>query len=91
MRARIDDVVAWRSESSVRVVTALTERAVIMARDAGAHDLKLTSRPSLVEVNAAYVEIGFVDLGSGVYTLPLAPDERSAPPRMAMMTSAHRL
>ncbi|GAA4579408.1 hypothetical protein GCM10023176_57040 [Micromonospora coerulea] len=81
VRARIDDVVVERSATGVAVASALVRQATALAREAGARRLKLTSRPSLVEVNRRYGELRFDDCGSSVYHLVFEPrDDESAGP-----------
>ncbi len=67
MRAWIEDVVVDDAARGAGVGRALNERALDIAREAGAATVDLTSRPSREAANRLYQRIGFVQRDTNVY------------------------
>lgn len=67
VRAWIEDVVVDESARGQGVGRILNERALEIARDAGAKTVDLTSRPSREAANRLYQRIGFVARETNVY------------------------
>lgn len=66
-RAWIEDVVVDTQARGQGVGRLLNERALEIARDAGAKTVDLTSRPSREAANRLYQRIGFVPRDTNVY------------------------
>jgi len=66
-RAWIEDVVVDEQARGQGVGRILNERALEIARDAGAKTVDLTSRPSREAANRLYQRIGFVQRETNVY------------------------
>ncbi|MGC9669563.1 GNAT family N-acetyltransferase [Planosporangium sp. 12N6] len=71
LRARIEDVVVDACARGQGVGAALTERALDLARSAGASSVELTSRASRVAANRLYQRLGFQRRESNLYRYPL--------------------
>jgi len=71
LQARIDDVVVDDAGRGKGIGEALSRRAVELAREAGAKNVTLTSRPSRGAANRLYQRIGFVQIETNVYRLAL--------------------
>jgi ribosomal protein S18 acetylase RimI-like enzyme len=71
LRARIEDVVVDRRARGQGVGTALTRAALDLARERGAGNVDLTSRPSRVAANRLYQQLGFRPRDSNVYRFDL--------------------
>jgi ribosomal protein S18 acetylase RimI-like enzyme len=67
MRAWIEDVVVDDAARGRGIARALTQTAIHIARDEGAHTVDLTSRPSRVAANRLYRKMGFVPRETNVY------------------------
>ena len=67
LRAWIEDVVVDESARGKGVGRLLNERALEIARDAGARTVDLTSRPSRDAANRLYRRLGFVERETNVY------------------------
>ncbi len=67
LRAWIEDVVVDESARGKGVGRKLNERAIEIARDAGAKTIDLTSRPSREAANRLYQRLGFVARETNVY------------------------
>jgi len=67
LRAWIEDVVVDDAARGKGVGRFLNERALEIARDAGARTVDLTSRPSREAANRLYQRIGFVVRDTNVY------------------------
>lgn len=67
IRAWIEDVVVEESSRGKGHGEALTERAVSLARAAGARTVDLTSRPSRTVANGLYERLGFAARKTNVY------------------------
>ena len=67
LRAWIEDVVVDESARGKGVGQQLNERALQIARAAGAKTVDLTSRPSREAANRLYKRIGFVARETNVY------------------------
>lgn len=67
VRARIEDVVVDESIRGKGIATALTERALEIARVRGADGVALTSNPRRVEANRLYQNLGFRKWETNVY------------------------
>ena len=74
LQARIDDVVVDDAARGKGVGEALSRRAIDIARDAGAKNVTLTSRPSREAANRLYQRLGFIPVETNVYRLPLCHD-----------------
>jgi ribosomal protein S18 acetylase RimI-like enzyme len=72
VRAHIEDVVVAASNRRQGIGGMLTESAVSDARMSGARTLDLTSRPSRVEANRLYQNLGFARRDTHVYRLQMA-------------------
>jgi len=70
-QARIDDVVVDDAVRGQGIGEALSRRAIELARGAGAKQISLTSRPSRAAANRLYVRLGFEQVETNVYRLPL--------------------
>ncbi|MFF4773335.1 GNAT family N-acetyltransferase [Microtetraspora fusca] len=71
LRARIEDVVVDESARGQGVAAALTDKALELARKAGARTVDLTSRPSRQAANRLYERAGFQRRESLVYRFAL--------------------
>ncbi len=67
LRAWIEDVVVDERARGKGVGRILNERAIEIAKDAGAKTVDLTSRPSREAANRLYQRIGFVARDTNVY------------------------
>lgn len=67
VRAWIEDVVVDEIARGKGVGHQLNERALEIARDAGARTVDLTSRPSREAANRLYKRLGFVERETNVY------------------------
>ena len=67
LRAWIEDVVVDEDARGRGVGRLLNERALEIARDAGARTVDLTSRPSREAANRLYQRLGFVARDTNVY------------------------
>jgi len=65
--ARIDDVVVDDAVRGKGIGEALSRRALEVAREAGAKNVTLTSRPSREAANRLYVRLGFTRVETNVY------------------------
>lgn len=74
LQARIDDVVVDNAARGKGAGEALSRRAVELAREAGAKNVTLTSRPTREAANRLYQRIGFIRVETNVYRLPLCHD-----------------
>ncbi|MFI7617287.1 GNAT family N-acetyltransferase [Nonomuraea terrae] len=77
LRARIEDVVVDERARGRGVAAALTDRALALARQAGARTVDLTSRPSRQAANRLYERAGFHRRDSIVYRFVLDAAARS--------------
>lgn len=73
LQARIEDVVVDGGARGRGVGEALTNRAVEVAREAGAGSVGLTSRPSREAANRLYRRLGFEQRETNVYRMKLRP------------------
>jgi ribosomal protein S18 acetylase RimI-like enzyme len=73
LRAWIEDVVVDGEARGQRVGTLLNERALEIARNAGARTVELTSRPSREAANHMYLRMGFEVRETNVYRYTLDP------------------
>lgn len=71
LQARIDDVVVDAAARGKGVAEALSAEAIRRARDAGARNLTLTSRPDRAAANRLYQRLGFQRIETNVYRLSL--------------------
>jgi GNAT superfamily N-acetyltransferase len=71
LRAWIEDVVVESSARGHGVGAALTNRAIELAREAGARTVDLTSRPSRVFAHRLYESVGFDVRDSRLYRYEL--------------------
>lgn len=67
LRAWIEDVVVDRDARGMGVGQLINERALDIAREAGATTVDLTSRPSREAANRLYQRMGFVARETNVY------------------------
>lgn len=67
LRARIEDVVVDEAARGKGVAALLTHEAIRLAREAGAVNVDLTSRPSREAANRLYQRLGFRLRESNVY------------------------
>ncbi len=67
VRAWIEDVVVDEAARGQGVGEALNREALRLARDAGARNVDLTSRPSREAANRLYRRLGFVERETNVY------------------------
>src|SRR5262245_39745904 len=67
LQARIDDVVVDTALRGRGVGEALSREALRIAREAGARNVSLTSRPSREAANRLYLRLGFERLDTNVY------------------------
>jgi ribosomal protein S18 acetylase RimI-like enzyme len=72
LQSRIDDVIVDDAGRGKGIGEALSRHAVELARAAGAKNVTLTSRPSREAANRLYLRIGFKQIETNVYRLPLA-------------------
>lgn len=70
-RAWIEDVVVLPDLRGRGLATALIEKALRSARDAGCRTVDLTSRPTRVEGNRLYEKLGFAIRETNVYRMVL--------------------
>jgi len=66
-KAWVEDVVVDEKARGRGVGKLLTEHAVSVAREHGAHSVDLTSRPSRAAANALYQRVGFQQRETNVY------------------------
>ena len=71
LQARIDDVVVDDAGRGKGIGEALSRRAIELAREAGAKQVSLTSRPSREAANRLYQRLGFQPVETNVYRLVL--------------------
>ncbi|HVK75967.1 MAG TPA: GNAT family N-acetyltransferase [Kofleriaceae bacterium] len=71
LQARIDDVVVDGAARGRGIGEALSREAIRIAREAGARNVSLTSRPAREAANRLYQRIGFQRLDTNVYRYPL--------------------
>ena len=71
VQSRIDDVVVDDAGRGKGIGEALSRRAIELAREAGAKNVTLTSRPSREAANRLYKRIGFIEIETNVYRFPL--------------------
>lgn len=71
VQARIDDVVVDDAARGKGIGDALTRAAIGRARQGGAKQVTLTSRPSREAANRLYVRLGFQLIETNVYRLRL--------------------
>ncbi len=71
LQSRIDDVVVDQAARGRGVAEALSVEAIRLARDAGARNVTLTSRPDREAANRLYVRLGFLRIDTNVYRYPL--------------------
>ncbi|MGW1709945.1 GNAT family N-acetyltransferase [Streptomyces sp. NPDC002206] len=81
VRARIEDVVGDVSARGKAVAATLTQRALDLARKAGARTVDLTSRPDREAANRLYERLGLRARGSRVYRFPMEQGAAAALPR----------
>ncbi|MEU8221875.1 GNAT family N-acetyltransferase [Kribbella sp. NPDC048915] len=67
VRARIEDVVVDESARGQGIGAVLTEKAIALAKEAGARTVDLTSRPDRTAANRLYQRLGFQLRDSNVY------------------------
>lgn len=67
LRARVEDVVVDSAARGQGVAGLLTEKALRIAREAGARTVDLTSRPDRAAANRLYERLGFQVRQSTVY------------------------
>jgi ribosomal protein S18 acetylase RimI-like enzyme len=67
VRAWIEDVIVDEAGRGKGVGEALTEKAVALARSAGARTVDLTSQPSRTAANRLYKRLGFEPRDTNVY------------------------
>ena len=73
-RAWIEDVVVDEDARGQGVGRLLNERALEIAKDAGAKTVDLTSRPSREAANRLYKRIGFEQRDTNVYRYKVQSD-----------------
>ena len=66
-KAWVEDVVVDEKARGRGVGKLLTEHAIQVAREHGAHSVDLTSRPSRAAANALYQRVGFEQRETNVY------------------------
>ena len=66
-KAWVEDVVVDEKARGRGVGKLLTEHAIQVAREHGAHSVDLTSRPSRAAANALYQRVGFQQRETNVY------------------------
>ena len=71
LRAWIEDVVVDESVRGRGIGAALNQRAIGIARDAGARTVDLTSRPDREAANRLYARLGFAQRATNVHRLEL--------------------
>lgn len=71
LHAWIEDVVVDGAARGRGIGEALTRAGIRRAREMGAHEVNLTSRPSRVAANALYQKMGFQPRATNVYRFPL--------------------
>jgi ribosomal protein S18 acetylase RimI-like enzyme len=71
LQARIDDVIVDDAARGKGTGEALSRRAIELAREAGAKQISLTSRPSREAANRLYQRLGFQPVETNVYRLVL--------------------
>ena len=74
LRAWIEDVVVDEDARGQGVGRLLNERAIEIAREAGASTVDLTSRPSREAANRLYQRLGFVARETNVYRYEIESD-----------------
>ncbi len=75
LRAWVEDVVVDENARGKGVGRLLNERALEIARDAGAKTVDLTSRPSREAANRLYQRLGFVARETNVYRYSMAESD----------------
>ena len=73
LRGRVEDVVVDSAARGRGIAALLIERALGIAREAGARTVDLTSRPDRAAANRLYERLGFRVRESTVYRFPLEP------------------
>jgi ribosomal protein S18 acetylase RimI-like enzyme len=71
VRVWIEDVIVDSEARGQGVGTALTEKALELAGEAGARTVELTSRPSREAANRLYQRLGFEQRDTHVYRYTL--------------------
>jgi ribosomal protein S18 acetylase RimI-like enzyme len=71
LRARVEDVVVDSAARGRGIAGLLTQKALEIAREAGARTVDLTSRPDRAAANRLYERLGFQARESTVYRFPL--------------------
>ncbi|MFJ9723636.1 GNAT family N-acetyltransferase [Streptomyces sp. NPDC101209] len=71
LRARVEDVIVDEAARGHGIAGLLMERALQLAREAGARTVDLTSRPDREAANRLYERLGFQRRGSTVYRYPI--------------------
>ena len=71
LQARIDDVIVDDAVRGKGTGEALSKKAIELAREAGAKQISLTSRPSREAANRLYQRLGFQPVETNVYRLVL--------------------
>ncbi|MGW3094594.1 N-acetyltransferase family protein [Streptomyces sp. NPDC001102] len=71
LRARVEDVIVDEAARGHGIAGLLMERALRLAREAGARTVDLTSRPDREAANRLYERLGFQRRGSTVYRYPV--------------------
>jgi len=74
LRAWIEDVVVDEDARGRGVGRLLNERAIDIAREAGATTVDLTSRPSREAANRLYQRLGFVERETNIYRFTIESD-----------------
>ena len=67
MRAWIEDVIVDSNSRGKGIAKLLVKRAIELAQSLGAKSVDLTSRPSRVEANLLYLNLGFGVRETNVY------------------------
>ncbi len=73
LRGRVEDVVVDSSARGRGIAALLIEQALLIAREAGARTVDLTSRPDRTAANRLYERLGFRVRESTVYRFPVEP------------------
>ncbi|ALV32363.1 GNAT family N-acetyltransferase [Streptomyces sp. CdTB01] len=71
LRARVEDVIVDEAARGHGIAGLLMDRALRLAREAGARTVDLTSRPDREAANRLYERLGFQRRGSTVYRYPV--------------------
>ncbi|MFH9968592.1 GNAT family N-acetyltransferase [Streptomyces mirabilis] len=72
LRARVEDVVVDSLARGRGVAGLLTQEALLIAQEAGARTVDLTSRPDRAAANRLYERLGFQARQSTVHRFPIA-------------------